>query len=216
MPNHIFTTAHITGPPEALDAIWALAEEGESVLAHYLPLPESATEEYVITGADGTTTTVGVFSDTGYGTAIELWGSKWADYEVEAWMDDRTDPQPSIMLRFQSAWSPVVEGYQKLSTMLGITVVLTYEDEGRCYLGATAISDGKVVGEDYLTGEAAEKKDLFADVPAEPTDYDAADFEERQQEWYEAYNTAWSELLVTCEDNAFEALRRYKDGVALV
>lgn len=200
MPNHVYTSATIFGPAEALDAIVAIAEndEDKSILEHFLPLPAEALTES--TFGDRTIT---VFAEGGYSTAVDLWGSKWADYEVELVDDDRTDTLPSITLRFQSAWNPVVEGYRKLSTLLGISAVLDYEDEGGCFLGASTVANGEVIFEEWYSGEEAEKKPLFTEnVPAEPEDSSSDEW----QEWYEAYNEAWNELRVACSDNAFAAL----------
>ena len=211
MPNHIYTTATIFGPTDALTTIHDLAEKGESVLAHFLPLPAEASETRTSTLPDGTTTTYSVFAEGGYAMALDLWGSKWADYETEVVCDDRTNTDPCLTLRFQSAWSPVVEGYVKLSTMLGITAILGYEDECRNYLGATAVADGKVVGEEYYDGDKVDEHPLFAAVSKDEPGWDSPEWDE----WQTAYNDAWNELLVECEDHAYDALALYREGAAV-
>lgn len=204
MPNHIYTHATITGPAEALDAIAAIAgaDKDRSVLEHYLPLPAEATTERTYTKPDGTTTTTSVFTDNGYTTALALWGSKWADYEVEVADDGRTDAEPYLELRFQSAWSPVVEGYRKLSTLLGITAVLAYEDECGNYLGASAVTGGEVVFERYVDGG-----DTLAEVPAEPEDTSSDEW----YAWNDARNDAWNQALNEATDAAFAALEVHAD-----
>lgn len=218
MPNHIFTTATIFGPTDVLTTIYNLADTDNndaanpSVLEHYLPLPAEATETTTRTNADGTTTTTSVFTPGGYEQALDLWGSKWGDYELDTIDDSRDAADPSITIRFQSAWAPVVEGYRKLSALLGIDAVLGYEDECGNYLGATAIADGAVVGESYVDSSEVEAHPRFADVPAYPEDTDAADYEDKWQAWQEAHSDAWSELLVECEDYAFAVLDDYRQA----
>lgn len=215
MPNHIYTTATIFGPTDVLDTIFEIANEAtdkSSVLEHYLPLPADALETRTYTKADGTTETHQVFSDTGYSTALELWGSKWADYELEVSYDGRLDPKPNLGLRFQSAWAPVVEGYRKLSSTLGIDVVLAYEDECSNFLGATAVADGKVVFEQYVDGGDTDKETAFADVPAQPENFGSEEWDA----WQEAYSEAWNDLLLACDDNAHAALGNYRDGIITV
>lgn len=207
MPNHIYTTATIFGPTDALTTIHDLADNGKSVLAHFLPLPADACEERTYTQQDGTTFTSSVFAPGGYEMAVDLWGSKWADYEVEVLNDDRQDAKPSITLRFQSAWSPVVEGYTKLSTMLGITAVLTYEDECHNYLGATGIKDGRVISEEYYDGSKVDEHPLFAEVPEQPSDWNSDEW----YQWNSDYSEAWSALLVECEDNVWAAIGLYEE-----
>lgn len=214
MPNHIYTTATIFGPTDVLDKIFEIAENATdkaSVLEHYLPLPADALETRTRTKADGTTETYQVFSDTGYSTALDLWGSKWADYELELVCDDRTDTKPSLTLRFQSAWGPVVEGYRKLSGALGLDAVLSYEDECSNFLGASAIADGQIVFEAYIDGSTVDEHPTFADVPAQPDEVG-----DEWDTWQEAFSEAWNDLLVKCEDDAFTALGNYRDGIITV
>jgi hypothetical protein len=209
MPNHVYTTAHITGPAEVLAEIAKIASEpnNNGILEHYLPLPEGALEERTSTWDNGTTETYQVFSATGYGDAVDLWGSKWGDYDLQCVDYDTTCPKPYVSLRFQSAWSPVTEGYRKLSALLGIEAVLGYEDELQNYLGASAVKGGEVVYVEEYDPDEAEKQPLFTEnVPKQPADEDAEDYAERWDEWSEAWNEAWNDLLVACEDNAFAAL----------
>ena len=105
MPNHIFTQVSVHGSPEHIDAIAAQVNAGNSVLAHFFPLDEN--------------------DDDWYNKAIALWGSKWADYEVEPL--GRTEC--SIDFRCSSAWSPNTVGFARLTeAMPGLSVFLSYED----------------------------------------------------------------------------------------
>ena len=200
MPNHCYTMADITGPIEVLDALWAHAEQDDPILPHYLPLPE------------GAVTADGAFAEGGYAAACDLWGSKWGDYDLEPVSDDRNEAEPSITIRFSSAWEPVIVGYCRLSALLGITAVLSYEDEGELFVGSTAITDGKNVGGRDLDEITLAALETERGVPSFPSDSQAADYEERWQEWVEAHNDVLSELRSDCVEAAYDCLTMYRQA----
>ena len=204
MPNHVFTQVEITGPPDALDQISKLAQQGESILEHYLPLPTDATETISGTTPDGEPYSYSVFTDGGYTTAVKLWGSKWADYGVELISDDAEQGYRSVSIRCQSAWSPVTEGYRKLSEMLGIRATLRCVDEGWCYVGGYAVANGQIVGE-YELGD--NELHAFAEEQGVPTEADEGADEEARDEWWSKYDTAVEDAATECLERAQEALR---------
>lgn len=121
MPNHVFQRAELTiSDPEVRDNIIALATKGESILKHYLPIAEEGTTQW-------------------HTAAIEMWGTKWADYETTIIDDLEGD---LVTVRFSSAWSPAEEGIAKLAALLDIHIVLEWEEEQPAFMGA-AIFDGK-------------------------------------------------------------------------
>ena len=121
MPNHVFQRAELTIPdPEVRNNIIALATKGESILKHYLPIAEEGTNQW-------------------HTAAIEMWGTKWADYETTLIDEVEGDV---VTIRFSSAWSPADEGIAKLAALLDIQIALGWEEEQPAFMGA-AIFDGK-------------------------------------------------------------------------
>ena len=207
MPNHVETTITIIGPAEALDQIAALAEAEQSILEHFLPLPEGATEVRTGVTADGTPWEYSVFTDNGYAMACKLWGSKWADYDVRLEDDGRTEPTPSITVCCSSAWSPNVEGYRKLSTMLGIAAVLSYKDEGWGFVGASAVVNGEIVSEERFGTEALDGFANGKGVPSSPPEAkDGEDADEVRDEWWTEYDDACYEARLFCGEKVRDVL----------
>jgi hypothetical protein len=209
MPNHVETITTIIGPIEVLDQIAALAADEKSILDHFLPLPSEATIKRTGVTPDGEPYEYSVFANgqdggiDGYAAAVALWGSKWGDYDVWLVNDDRNAVRPSITIRNNSAWSPVVEGYRKMSEMLGIAVTLRYVDEGWCYVGAAAVADGRIVAENEFSDKALDAYAAtkgVADRPSPDTDDDA------QQEWWSDYSDAVEDAADFCDKQVTEAL----------
>ena len=135
MPNHVFQTATLTiADPDVRATIVGLAEKGESIIKHYFPLPADASK--LVTTNDGTT--FSAFSDTGHNTAIELWGTKWADYDVA--LQDVVDN--CVTVSFSSAWGPADIGLARVADLLDIHITLEWQEEQPSDIGA-AIIDGK-------------------------------------------------------------------------
>lgn len=203
MPNHVYSHADIIGPSEVLEVIADLAQTGSSILQHYLPLPAEASETRTTTFATGKTETYSVFVGSGYETACALWGSKWADYDVELeWgSPERPFDEEYLRVRFNSAWSPVIEGYRKLSELLPIAVVLTYEEESLDYVGGAAIVGGEVLLEERFGNYAIEGYLKTKHLPAEP-EWDSDEW----SEWHEERVDLISELLGLCEGRTSAAI----------
>jgi hypothetical protein len=200
MPNHVYTDITITGPADALNAIAVLAKDNKSILDHYLPLPDTATKQVSYVGPTGETISYSAYTDGGYSTAVDLWGSKWPDYEVDLLCDDR-DHDGSITVRCQSAWSPLTEGYRKLSALLDIRAVLAYTDEGGCFVGASAVAAGEVVADYTLYESAFETALAEAGVGDYPRRDDFAsddDHCEAEMAWREAFDIVEGDVLNEC------------------
>ena len=76
-----------------------------------------------------------------YEWCVKNWGTKWGDTETDLMVHD--DDQ--TMLSFQSAWSPPVEGLQKISEKFPtLTFVLTYSEEGMDFYGVALIRNGSL------------------------------------------------------------------------
>ena len=209
MPNHTQVIVEVIGSSDALDQLADLASEGKSILKHFIPLPDNAIETRTFTTKDGETGTYSAFAETrnggevdGYDLACKLWGTKWADYEVDLIGDSRDSGSPSIKIKCNSAWSPPIEGYLTLTKLLPIAVVMTYQDEGYGYIGATAIAGGQVVADhEYDTvGMDAYNKGRGLGEP--PEDQGGDEF----LEWMDQMHVLTFELLDLCEETVVDRL----------
>jgi Ferredoxin-like domain in Api92-like protein len=199
MPNHVYTnTEYHTTDPEQRATIKRLAEAGESIIAHYVPLPDAYTEERAWTDSEGRTLTRSVFVNGGIDAAYELWGSKWADYEVEL-----ADETPDLIeVRHLSAWGPSDEGLRKVSALLGITIFTSYTEESGEFVGAVVFHNGVLIASAGVGGteyDALMGERLRAEgQPAECPDYD--DDDEAWQAWQDARSAIEFDLLNEYED----------------
>jgi hypothetical protein len=195
MPNHVYQTATITGPADVIATLTTMAQEGQSIIKHYVPLPDDATKEVTHTNPDGTTTTYSAFSDNGYNTALELWGTKWADYDIDLINSTPTE----LNIRFQSAWSPAIEGWRKVSEMTGINLLISYEEEGCGFIGACYIANGTVVADKwYDDGEidtALAALGFDAVRYPEPEDDENEDYDDRLNAYFDYQHESRQALL---------------------
>ena len=121
MPNHVYQTATFTIPdPEVRATIIGLAEKGESILRHYLPITKVPSANYA------------------HAAALEMWGTKWADYETA--LQDTTGNEVNVS--FTSAWGPADIGLIKIAALLDIHITLFWQEEQPSDIGC-AIFDGK-------------------------------------------------------------------------
>jgi hypothetical protein len=201
MPNHVYTNTEFhTTDPEQRATLKRLAENNESIIAHYVPLPDQYSETKSWTNHNGETFTTSVFTEGGYNAAIDLWGSKWADYELEV-MDETPEV---ISIRHQSAWAPSNEGLRKVSAILGITISTSYTEESGEFVGAAIFHKGACIAEEEICGteyyEELDKRLVAAGQPAECPDWDD---DEKWMEWQNERSALEGDILVECEDKAW-------------
>jgi hypothetical protein len=80
--------------------------------------------------------------DGWYEWNIENWGTKWADKETFLVIRDNG----YAYFRFDTAWSPPVEGIGHISVMFpDLTFTLTYTEEGMGFAGCAGYKDGVMV-----------------------------------------------------------------------
>jgi hypothetical protein len=77
-----------------------------------------------------------------YEWANTNWGTKWGDYDgVVRFVDD-----DEVKIIFTSAWGPPVEGLRHVSGMFPtLSFVLTYDEPGMGFLGASSFRNGVTV-----------------------------------------------------------------------
>ena len=209
MPNHTAVTVEIVGSPDALDQLAELASEGKSILKHFIPLPENAITTHTGLTEDGEPFEYQAFAETrnggevdGYNLACNLWGTKWADYDVDLIVDDRSDANPSIKIRCNSAWSPPVEGYRKLTEILPIAVVLSYQDEGYGYVGATSVAGGEIIDEQDYDSTGMDSYNKVRGLGEPPEDQSGDEF----LEWMDQMHVLTFELIDLCDLKVSESL----------
>ena len=139
MPNWCNNVATLRANKARIDAVVAGAA-GDGVLQALIPVPEELRD-----------TTAGSFGDADKQAALESqeaanlakYGYKnWYDYCVNEWGTkwdlcdvtvDRTDDE-TVVLSFETAWSPPIEAYEKLMG-LGFAIEAFYYEPGMCFAG---------------------------------------------------------------------------------
>ena len=162
MPNWCSNELTISGDKEAISRFVAGVKKDDSqelmLIESYLPCPEELT-----------VTMSGGFADKNSPEALELaakqksniekyghkdwydwccanWGTKWADSETDG--GDIYNDGTTVSYSFQSPWSPPEEAFRQISAMFPeLTFVLSYEEEGMGFYGATSFFNGEVAAE---------------------------------------------------------------------
>jgi hypothetical protein len=162
MPNWCSNELTISGDKEAISRFVAGVKKGDSqelmLIESYLPTPEELT-----------VTMSGSFGDKNSPEALELaakqksniekyghkdwydwncanWGTKWSDGETDG--GDIYNDGTTVSYSFQSPWGPPEEAFRQISAMFPeLTFVLSYEEEGMGFYGATSFFNGEVAAE---------------------------------------------------------------------
>jgi hypothetical protein len=78
------------------------------------------------------------------------WGIKWGD--CHTFMSSGMNDDEDVVLHFDSAWSPPVDGICKVSAIFPtLTFVLGFSESGMVFVGAVRIVNGEVVTEETGT-----------------------------------------------------------------
>ena len=89
----------------------------------------------------------------------EAWGTKWDVYEVRdvaisvQHKFHGFEAETTLTCKWHTAWSPCIEAMHTLSNLYGVSVKLTYIDEGGFYVGTTTIMDGATNYEESYSGD---------------------------------------------------------------
>lgn len=89
---------------------------------------------------------------------IANWGTKWEDNGTTLTITDKG----FAMFRFDTAWSPPVEGITTISTMFpSLTFVLSYSEMGMGFVGSAGFLDGLVhhASSENIQMEGSEEND---------------------------------------------------------
>jgi len=133
MPNHCFNDISITGPSSELEKFWeGLSKyKGEySILRSYVPMPEE------LENTRAYSEPVNWLS-----WAMENWGSKWGDYDVDINFDET-----EISGLYCSAWGPCNEGILNVSALFpDLTFRVDYREDGVGFIGRQVCHNGEAI-----------------------------------------------------------------------
>ena len=139
MPNWCDNNLTVTGDAESLQQfVTAItnADESITILKNLVPFPTELEGEDII-GKDGVS--VGqAFTDEGYSWTARNWGTKWGDCETEITVND-----DYLVLIYQTAWSPALEGLEQISRLFPtLTFQTDWLEEGMQFIGAASFQNG--------------------------------------------------------------------------
>ena len=140
MPNWCDNNLRVWGDADALKRfVGDITNEDESIkiMDNLLPFPTELEGEDII-GKDGEI--LGrAFTDEGYNWCLRNWGTKWGDCETEIVVNE----DDNLVLHYVTAWSPALEGLQRISTMFPTLFFQTdWVEEGNQSLGAASFENG--------------------------------------------------------------------------
>ena len=173
MPNWCNNNLTVTGDAESLQKFLTAitnADESITILKNLVPFPTEL-EGKEITDKDGNVFGR-AFTDEGYSWCLRNWGTKWGDCETDIVSFD----DACLAVRYQTAWSPALEGLERVSLLFPtLTFQTDYVEEGMQYIGAASFQNGN--GSVYDVPES--------DWPELGKDEDS---EEDWQAWIDAVN----------------------------
>ena len=173
MPNWCDNNLTVTGDAESLQKFLTAitnADESITILKNLVPFPTEL-EGKEITDKDGNFFGL-AFTDEGYLWCLRNWGTKWGDCETDIVSFD----DACLAVRYQTAWSPALEGLERVSLLFPtLTFQTDYVEEGMQYIGAASFQNGN--GSVYDVPES--------DWPELGKDEDS---EEDWQAWIDAVN----------------------------
>jgi len=177
MPNWCFTQMTVTGPKEELSRfrspLTVNPETGycSSILEQYVPCPQELKE--TLSGFMGDNnpgkedweaqkaSNIAKYGHPDwYGWSCDNWGSKWSDCNTIIQVEE----EEKIVFSFETAWSPIEEGIQKVSEIFpDLLFLLDIQEESGEYEGIIVIAEGNTIYEDTFSGHeiynAVEEKD---------------------------------------------------------
>lgn len=205
MPNHCDNRLTITGDVAELKKFVSATYEGNENynFNKLVPLDPRASKEVRFTKEDGTEQVFSAFSSAedgfdGYNNALEMWGSKWGAYDIQAggaWHEvlDKEDYH-DITFAYQSAWSPARKLIQRISAQFPtLAFGVWYTEEGMAFCG----------WELYKGGEEIDERAYDMDLPECDWDDDAS---------IEKHDKALDELYETIENGLHEATMEVMAG----
>lgn len=176
MPNWCDNTLRVTGDAEALKRfIMDITNDDDSItiMKNLLPFPTELEGEE-ITIKDGSSGKVlgRAFTDEGYSWCLRNWGTKWGDCETEITVND----PDHLVIKYQTAWSPALEGLAQISAMYPTLIFQTdWVEEGMQSIGAASFENGNesiydVPEDDFPSWEEGEDGEIDWQAMADAVD----------------------------------------------
>ena len=201
MPNHVDNRLIITGEESELKKFVSATHLGENNYSfnQLVPLDPRASKEVRFTNADGVEQVFGAFAEgdtdgfDGYQNALDVWGSKWGAYDIEAggaWHEVLVNGEyPCITFNYNSAWGPSGELIRRISAQFPTLSFGTwFTEEGNGFAG----------WELYINSE------LVSEGSADMDTLPEVDWED-DGSGLDAYNDAYDAIYEVCERGLEEA-----------
>lgn len=131
-----------------------IKEHKNKVLQEFIPCPQEL--------LDG---------DGWYNWRVENWGTKW---DIDLDIKEESADGKSLVVYFDSAWSPPLEAYQKLEKM-GFAIDALYSEPGMCFAGR--YRDG---ADDYCPSIDYDNPDWDKEMDEELADFLLPEYESYQ------------------------------------
>ena len=174
MPNWCDNSLTVTGDAESLQKFLTAitnADESITILKNLVPFPTELEGEDIL---DKEGNVFGkAFTDDGYSWCLRNWGTKWGDCETQVTVNG-----DYLVIRYETAWSPALEGLERVSLLFPTLAFQTdWVEEGMQSIGAASFQNGD--GSVY-------------DVP--DSDFPSLESDENGEEDWQAWLDAVSDL----------------------
>jgi hypothetical protein len=132
MPNWCLNNATIThDDPAKLNELLDAYKRGE-LMEHYLPTPRDPDDPTKLIG-QGKQVELGGFD--WYNFRLNKWGTKWDVGGEDAFCERMVTADNTVVLSFNSAWSPPIEFYSFLKDEHGFDIRASYFEPGMGFCG---------------------------------------------------------------------------------
>jgi len=139
MPNWVSNHTIIRGKEEVIDEIAERFEKDG--FESWFPIPQELLDRESPNNKDPEEMEKKYGASDWYDWAINNWGTKWNANEIHI-----TQCKEENILSYQTAWSPPIEFWEKLTEQYPEVEVYTeFVDEGYCFVGDATIRDGVVI-----------------------------------------------------------------------
>jgi hypothetical protein len=139
MPNWCDNNLTVTGDAESLQKFLTAitnADESITILKNLVPFPTELEGEDIL---DKEGNVFGkAFTDDGYSWCLRNWGTKWGDCETQITVNG-----DYLAIRYETAWSPALEGLERVSLLFPTLAFQTdWIEEGMQSVGAASFQNG--------------------------------------------------------------------------
>ncbi len=172
MPNWCSNNISVKGPKAKIEALYQEIKGKGEVLNVIRPRPESLDITSGWVGADDSPEQKALvekqeanLKEHGhkdwYSWSVANWGTKWdIDPEgLELNQQVAGSDEAEISGWFESAWSPPIEAFEKYAeNNSDVSIYLSYNEPGMCFVGSFTAEDGESYGEDTIDYSEADHK----------------------------------------------------------